>query len=298
MPIDYRTRTGTAAGHYGGPPGMLPPTRVGQLPSTQIGNPPPPGGVPQSPMGNMNWRNFTFQNPTSPFQQNFNALYAQNPDAAFSYGFNTGNRPGGAADSNALVEAMNARYGNGIGQGLISAYGGGPFSATSQQGRSLGVPADWSVGRGGFATQAGQGWNYGGQTYNLANQVNTGVKRNFFGRNGPDGYSLDPATAAMQRQNDGVTGWNQGGNPIRTPTQSAGPGSPAWWAAVQGKPAPATPVGPPAGTRVISDPPSAFGFDPFGSPYSKAFDPTGGGRTYSYTGGTQQNPSTTGSYIK
>jgi hypothetical protein len=149
------------------------------------------------------WQGFTFANPTSPFQQNFNAIAAKDPKAAFAYGMNNGINSAG--DINSFTQQLNAKYGNGTGQAIMGMINGqGGDTGLSQ---SLGVQdaSAWNpYGRAGSQAK-GNTYTVNGQTFTLPNVAGTRP-------------AFDPAAAQAAA--------------ARTATN--GPGTSAWWAAVNG----------------------------------------------------------------
>ena len=189
----------------------------------------PAGGTASAaqPTGNMGWRNFTFQNPTSPFQQNFNSLAAQNPDAAFSYAFGSRGSPGSAQNSNDLINAMNAQFGGGMGQAALGAYNPGSFEPNSAMSQSLGLPSTWHGAPGvGTFDPTGKAFSFGGQTYNLANQVNTGATPNSWTLGGvANGQTPNFGGDMAQGGQGGPSQSNQPGNQGGAPGFSQSPGN-------------------------------------------------------------------------
>ena len=104
----------------------------------------------------MAWRDFTFQNPSSPFQQNFNYLAGINPDLAYNYAWNSGGR-------------LNTQVTDSLKQALAAA-GYNPNTVINE------ILGD------GYAQRAvnidpatGGSVNWGGQSYNLPQAIPTGM---------------------------------------------------------------------------------------------------------------------------
>ena len=181
---------------------------TGNVPATQLQSTSPGTSATGSP----SWLNFRFQNPTSPFQQNFNSLAGQDPNAAFSYGF-TG-RAGGAANSNDLRRALDAAGYNGA--GVLGAYNRGSFDPTSGMGQSIGMPADWQTPAGSL-DRSGGSFTLNGKSYALQNPeaaANTSVGYNGGGgANAPGGSSWWDAVKNFQTTQGGPPATAGGATP-------------------------------------------------------------------------------------
>lgn len=213
----------------GGPPvavdrtfhnGILPDNGGGYQPNFNLDSPPSPGApqpgsgapatnnnnfgptIPNQPTTNRSWQSFTFANPQSGFEQNFNYLAGIDPNLAFSYGLQP------QAPGNVVKRGVDAYTGSNIGNLLIGAFNEPQAGTTPSW---LGVAQGWTP------PKYGSQWNVDA----------TGKGLTYGGKN----YTLPWADTAYIPQ----TPWWQGGTTPMTSAPDAGAGSDAWWSAVLGK---------------------------------------------------------------
>lgn len=195
---DWRWPGGT-----GNPPIAVDPSFPGVPPPTL---PPDNGFGPTTPTPattGRSWQSFTFANPSSGFERNFNYLAGIDPMLAFSYGLSPQAQP------NVVKRAVDAYTGSNIGNVLTNQFNE-PVPGSAQW-NALGMAQGWTPPKASVdwsIDATGKGLTYGGKN-----------------------YTLPWADTAYIPQ----TPWWQGGTTPMTSAPDTGAGSDAWWSAVLGK---------------------------------------------------------------